>query len=118
MGFGDFGSNRSVHWRVSEGEGANAKEIVADHPDSTKRHPEDTTKDPGLPVIGAGKASPQQNHPGTIRVTARFIDAGAARVALNAALNAIDTNGVVKLDVPIREVRSNPWDPAEVSVDW
>ena len=105
MGFGDFGSNRSVHWRQFIGDGTGAK------PAGTGVDPKDHGQ------IGRGKA-PKQDHPDRFRVTARFPDNDSARTALNQALIDLGNGTEVRLDVPVRDIRDDPWDPAEVTVDW
>ena len=116
MGFGDFGSNRSVHWRTFDGDGPNQKQSGAGI-DRTKRHPQDMTKSTDTPVIGDGKA-PKENHPGKFRVTARYLTNASAREALSEALTRLGNGTDVLLDVPVRDIRDTPFDPPEVTVDW
>lgn len=114
MGWGDFGSNGSVHWRMGYDDPPN----VVDHSDidNTVKHPGKPTPPPDpRPVIGtaAGK-----NHPGSFRVTLWFRDSPAAQLAYS---QAAPTGNTIVIDVPVRswsQVSGGPAIPREVKVDW
>jgi hypothetical protein len=103
MGSGEIGSNGSVHWRISYNE-----QGVADHVDYDTK-----------PYDQIGKGKPNGDHPGHIRVTARFKTANAA----SAALAGAQKGNTLVIDIPVRpfnEVQNGPGNPNdwEVRVDW
>jgi hypothetical protein len=114
MGWGDFGSNGSVHWRLG----------YEDPPSGPPDHLDidDTVKHPGNAAsakreIGTANG---KNHRGLFRVTARFRNPEAAQAALQAAKVVGKT---IVLDVPVRDwnaVSGGPGNPSdwEVRVDW
>lgn len=138
MGWGDFGSNGSVHWRLTYNDATGSVAHLGY--DDLKKHPDKPGNDP-RPGIGQGKAGP-----GKLRVTARFQNASdardavvgtlsslhqnpdQARVAIAQALSSLQAqNPIVKtdaiLDIPIFGFRPKAPDPTkrsewEVSVDW
>jgi hypothetical protein len=102
MGYGEFGSNGSVHWKVSYRNNG-----PADHSDvDPVQHSH----------IG------RRRHPGKLRVTARFRDARAAREALQEALDKLEESRgrVVQLDVGVRprQKSAGPSRNWEIRVDW
>src|SRR5512145_2637929 len=99
MGWGDFGSNGSVHWTVGY-EDKNPKNVPdhADFDDQVK-HPGKAGIDPRPPIGGSGG----RNHTGSFRVTLRFknnADLKAALAALTASAGAGGNDMVI--DVPAR----------------
>jgi hypothetical protein len=117
MGSGDFGSNRSVHWRIKYSDvGADP----ADHLDydDTKKHPEEPDPDDKRPPIG------RPGHPSQFRIKARYQNHGLARAALAAAEARLGTAGrVIELDVNLRpfdQVSQGPGEPQdwEINVEW
>lgn len=114
MGWGDFGSNGSVHWRM----GYDDPPDVVDHSDidDTVKHPGKPTPPPDpRPVVGtaAGK-----NHPGMFRVTLRFRDKVSAKRAYD---NAKPAGNTIVIDVPVHpwaDVSHGPANAREVRVDW
>jgi hypothetical protein len=118
MGWGDFGSNGSVHWRITYDDSKDDADHV--HYDARKRHPGQPSDAAGVarddrPAIGAGKAEP-----GSFRVIARFESPSAATSALGRAKVVGST---LVLEVPCFPYRPEPPDPKrrddwEVTVDW
>ena len=108
MGGGDFGSNGSVHWDISD------TSAPANGVDNAKRHP-GGPPDP-RPVIGAPP------HPTTFRVTLRFASIAAAQQALSGASLGPSPGGggQLVLLVPVRgyQPQPGPKNQWEVSVDW
>jgi hypothetical protein len=115
MGWGDFGSNGSVHWRIGyEGNNPASEANQADQ-DNQVRHPGSAAD--GRPAIGRAGG---KEHAGFFRVTARFASPGDADEALK---NARVVGRTIRLDVPVRSfdsVGSDPGNPNnwEVRVDW
>ena len=124
MGWGDFGSNGSMHWQIGYDDLTGAPPFTAAHVDydNEKRHPggpADTR-----PVIGQGKGGPS-----TIRVTLRFNDPADARKVIEQVWRNLQaapppTKEVI-IDVPIRGYRPPAQAPNssnrsewEVGVDW
>jgi len=105
MGYGEVGSNGSVHWKIGYDDGANAP---ADHSDYDTRKWEE---------IGKGK-----DHDGSFRVTARFKTPKAAQDALTAAQQQLKATGgsVVVLDVGKRpkKTEAGPTYLWELRIDW
>ena len=114
MGWGDFGSNGSVHWQVGY-EGNNPK-TTADEAgvDNQVKHP--NSGGDGRPNIGAAGG---HGHSGSFRVTARFASPAAAQAAA-ATIQVVGST--IRLDVPVRPgtVTGGPGNPNdwEVRVDW
>jgi len=124
MGWGDFGSNGSMHWQIGYDDLTGAPPFPPAHVDydNEKRHPggpPDTR-----PPIGQGKGGS-----GTVRVTLRFNDPADARRVIEQAWKNLqsapaNTKEVI-IDVPIRGYRPpaqapNPTNRSEweVGVDW
>ena len=116
MGYGEFGSNGSVHWQINYKENG-----PVDHVDNddTKKHP-GNGGNPNPRVIGSGK--PKGDHPGRFRVILRYQNATDATAALQQAKTTADGGGgvIVELDVPLRPFQADPGDPNdwEIRVDW
>jgi hypothetical protein len=104
MGSGEFGSNGSVHWKVSYDDDAS----YADHVDYDElRHT---------------KIGKKKKHPGKFRVTARYETVADARKALKEAQARFKKtpSRILHLDVDAREEQPNPgpshdW---ELRIDW
>ena len=114
MGWGDFGSNGSVHWQINYDDAGEPDHLDYD---DTKAHPQKPGINPTDPQIGDGKAGR-----GRFRVTLRFQSRGAASQALNDALKELGPGGTAIIEVPIRAYRGRP-DPKnrdewEIGVDW
>jgi len=119
MGWGDFGSNGSVHWSIGyEGNNPKDKESQADHIDfdDQVKHPGKGGVDPRPEIGGSGN----QNHAGSFRVTMRF----QTNQALVTAVQNANKNGTdLVIDVPVRpfdKVKGSPGkhDTWEITVDW
>jgi hypothetical protein len=116
MGFGDFGSNRSVHWQIKY----DNKSKFPDHVDV-----DDSIKHPGDKLKTCAPIGKLMGHTGAFRVTARYGSHQRALAALEKALDVLKRSKSpnVLLDVELRpfaHVRGGPgkrerW---EVSVDW
>ena len=121
MGWGDFGSNGSVHWRVFHDE--QGRDLGGRGVDTNKKHPK--SERDGRPVIGAGKEG-KPEHPRKIRLIARYQSSLAAYWALAIALFSVRKAGdskyaTVFLDVDVWSVvrdEKGAFEPPEVSVDW
>ena len=116
MGWGDFGSDGSVHWRIHHHDNPNNSPNQTGV-DNSKRHPDVAGPEP---LIGEGKATPKPNHPEKFRVTLTFKNAGDALSAYNAA-NPGPGGTVISIEVPVQKpVRgsSRAFNPPEVSIDW
>jgi hypothetical protein len=104
MGFGDFGSNGSVHWLIQYDDDARC----SDHVDVDRLEHK---------LIGVKK-----KHKGKFRVTARYNTIDEAKAALKAAQDRFDRKpGVVlQLDVNVRPEQDDPGpiDTWEVRIDW
>ena len=136
MGYGEVGSNGSVHWHVNHNEGGAA---THSHVDKSKQHPGKGGSS-GAPVIGEGK--PKGNHRGKFRITARYLNPSQAEAALQYALASLYPNpgdamdivkkalenigatqriAVVDVDLrPFNTVSQGPGNPDdwEVRLDW
>jgi hypothetical protein len=113
MGWGDFGSNGSVHWRIHHHDLPDGP-VNGSGIDEHKRHPVDTQTGPRI----GGEKAPKPDHSGKFRVTARFQTPAAAQSALNAA--KVVGNDVV-LDVSVWPTMKNSagaFTLPEVTVDW
>jgi hypothetical protein len=119
MGFGDFGSNGSVHWQIAYSDAPGAPPDHLDY-DNSKIHPGNPNRD-GRPPIGDGKGGR-----GLMRVTIRCNNPAEVRKMLADAESrreAAPNSSEVFLDVPIRPFRGSPPNPKnrnewEVGVDW
>jgi hypothetical protein len=117
MGFGDFGSNGSMHWQVNYRDAAGPPDTQGR--DDRKKHPRKPGADP-RPPIGDGKAGA-----GLLRVTIRCNTSADAAKMLTDALNAVKAASAkdFTLDVPIKDYRNTPpntgnRDEWEIGVDW
>ena len=105
MGSGEFGSNGSVHWKVTYEDGNGPAHVDWD----TRRYED----------VGRTKG-----HPRMFRVTARYRNYQQARAALQRALARLQTSdgdrNVVELDVNLRKKQRTPGttDAWEIKVDW
>jgi hypothetical protein len=140
MGWGDFGSNGSVHWRIHyhDNDRNPGSPPVVSGIDGGKKHPRAGTSQPN---IGKQKGS-KKEHDGKFRVTGRFESAlEAFNAAVTALANlhenpeqarkviqdALRTSGgrLAEKDVifdvnvwPSVRNENGVFDPPEVSVDW
>jgi hypothetical protein len=136
MGYGEVGSNGSVHWTLNYKESGPPDHVDYD---DTKKHP-GNTGNPKAQVIGSGK--PKGDHPGKFRVTARYQNPPQAEAALQQALaelypnpgearagirqalaklNAANRIAILDVDLrPFDTVAKSPGNPDdwEVRVDW
>lgn len=116
MGWGDFGSNGSVHWRITYNDATGSIDHL-DY-DDFKKHPKKPDPDT-RPPIGDGKAGA-----GKFVVTARYNNHGEAKAALTQAMAKLGSGGtVVSLEVDVHanyRAKINPAnrDEWEISVDW
>jgi len=91
MGYGEVGSNGSVHWNMNHKESGN---VTHSQVDKTKKHPGKG----GTPGLEIGEGKPNGNHPGKFRVTARYQNAAQAEKALRGALASLYPNPADALD--------------------
>jgi hypothetical protein len=115
MGYGEVGSNGSVHWNINYKEDGPLNNNGVDR---SKKHPGDYGN-PNPRVIGSGK--PKGDHRGTFRVILRYRTAAEATAALAAAKTTPYNGGVeIEVDVPVRPFQDTPGNPNgwEIRVDW
>jgi hypothetical protein len=113
MGWGDFGSNGSVHWRIHQHDNPSGPPD-ASGVDTGKRHP----GQPGpRPIVGRDKGG-KEEHDAKFRITARYPDQLAAKAGL-AQARVVGNTVILEVEVwdPPKD-STNTFDPPEVTVDW
>src|SRR5690242_15268202 len=105
MGYGEVGSNGSVHWQIG----------YDDNPGDPPDHKDYDTR--LYEEIGSGKG-----HQGAFRIKARYQNKAQAQKALAEAQARLDASrdGVVELDVNLRPKQNQPGpsDRWEIRIDW
>ena len=112
MGFGEFGSNGSLHWKVGHSDDPAVPPLI--------KGIDPIPKDKIGEGTGGGQA---KKHKGYVRVRLRFASASEAREALSvivAKISAPDADGYhAIIDVPaIKRNKEDDDLPWEVRVDW
>lgn len=109
MGFGEFGSNESMHWKVTDNDGVTPAEQIDDI---------------AYDDIGRGKGGgAQKKHHKFIQVRLRFNNAAEYEAALDSAIReTLDEGYFAYINVPVVSPKRDKADMKkfrwEVKVDW